>query len=299
LLAVLSQGHHVVLTSDCYRRTRQFCKVVLGRFGVDFTLVEPGDWDALEAAIRPTTRLIVSESPTNPYLHVIDLERLAATARKHRVKTLIDSTFATPINQRPLEFGIDLVLHSATKYLGGHNDLLAGVIAGSDALVGAIQELQAVLGAVPDPHSSYLLIRGVKTLHLRVERQNASALAIARFLESHPKVRRVHYPGLASHPQHDVARAQMRGFGGVVAFEVDGALAEGTRLVDAVRIPYIAPSLGGVESLIEQPALMSYYELTSEERAAVGIKENLVRLSVGVEDPEDLVADLSRALDAV
>ncbi len=296
MLALLSQGQHVVLTSDCYRRTRQFCRTVLSRFGVDFTLVAPDDWQGLQAAIRPTTRLIVSESPTNPYLHVIDLERLVGIARAHKVKTLIDSTFATPINQRPLEFGVDLVLHSATKYLGGHNDLLAGVIAGSDALVGAIQDLQGVLGAIPDPHACYLLIRGIKTLELRVERQNASALAIARFLESHPRVTRVHYPGLESHPQHAIARAQMTGFGGVVAFEIDGGLEAGSRFVDAVRIPYIAPSLGGVESLIEQPALMSYYELSPEERAAVGIRENLVRFSVGIEDPGDLVADLAQAL---
>lgn len=299
LLALLSQGQHVVLTSDCYRRTRQFCRAVLSRFGVEFTLVAPDDWEGLEAAIRPSTRLIVSESPTNPYLHVIDLERLVAIARAHKVKTLIDSTFATPINQRPLEFGVDLVVHSATKYLGGHNDLLAGVIAGSDGLVRAIQDLQGVLGAVPDPHACYLLIRGIKTLELRVQRQNASALAVARFLEAHPRVTRVYYPGLESHPQHAIARAQMAGFGGVVAFEVAGGLEAGSRLVDAVRIPYIAPSLGGVESLIEQPALMSYYELSPEERASVGIRESLIRLSVGIEDATDLVADLSQALERV
>lgn len=297
LLALLSQGQHVVLTSDCYRRTRQFCRAVLARFGVEFTLVAPDDWDGLEAAIRPTTRLIVSESPTNPYLHVIDLERLVSIAKAHKVKTLIDSTFATPINQRPLEFGVDLVLHSATKYLGGHNDLLAGVIAGSDGLVRAIQDLQGILGAIPDPHACYLLIRGIKTLELRVERQNTSALEIARFLEAHPRVTRVHYPGLESHPQHAVARAQMAGFGGVVAFEIDGGLEAGSRFVDAMRIPYIAPSLGGVESLIEQPALMSYYELSPEERAGVGIRENLIRFSVGIEDRADLIADLAQALE--
>lgn len=296
MLALVSQGQHVVLTSDCYRRTRQFCRAVLSRFGVEFTLVEPDDWSGLEAAIRPTTRLIVSESPTNPYLHVIDLERLAALARKHRVKTLIDSTFATPVNQRPLEFGIDLVVHSATKYLGGHNDLLAGAIVGSDGLVSIIRELQAILGAVPDPHACYLLIRGLKTLAIRVERQNASALAVARFLAAHPRVSRVHYPGLDSHPQHAVAKAQMTGFGGVVAFEIDGTLEDGSRFIDAVRIPYIAPSLGGVESLIEQPALMSYYELAPEERAAVGIRENLIRFSIGIEDTADVIADLEQAL---
>ncbi|MFN7954623.1 MAG: aminotransferase class I/II-fold pyridoxal phosphate-dependent enzyme [bacterium] len=296
MLALLSQGQHVVLTSDCYRRTRQFCRAVLSRFGVEFTLVEPDDWDALEGAIRPTTRLIVSESPTNPYLHVIDLERLVTLARKHKVKTLIDSTFATPVNQRPLEFGVDLVVHSATKYLGGHNDLLAGAIVGGDGLVSVVRELQAILGAVPDPHACYLLIRGLKTLAIRVERQNASALAVARFLAAHPRVTRVHYPGLETHPQHAIAAAQMTGFGGVVAFEIDGTLDDGSRFIDAMRIPYIAPSLGGVESLIEQPALMSYYELAPEERAAVGIRENLIRFSIGIEDAADLIADLDQAL---
>lgn len=299
LLAMLRAGQHVLLTDDCYRRTRQFAGQFLTRLGIEVSMVPTDDYKKIEASIRKNTRLFITESPTNPYLNVLDLERLVEIGRRHDLKILIDATFATPVNQRPIEFGVDLVLHSATKYLGGHNDLLAGAIVGREGIVAAIREAQGVLGSVSDPHSAYLLIRGLKTLALRVERQNASAQRIAEFLEGHPGVRRVYYPGLKSHPQHGVARRQMKGFGGVVSFEVEGGIQEATRVVDAVRIPYLAPSLGGVESLIEQPALMSFYELTSEERAAIGIKDNLVRYSVGIEDPEDLVEDLRQALDQI
>ncbi|GBD27609.1 Cystathionine beta-lyase [bacterium HR30] len=251
----------------------------------------------MEESIRQTTRLIFSESPTNPYNRVLDLEKVAAIGRRHRVKTIIDSTFATPINQRPIEFGVDLVIHSATKYLGGHNDLLAGVVCGSRDLISGIRDLQGITGAVVDPFAAYLLIRGLKTLALRVERQNANATRIAEFLARHPKVERVHYPGLPTHPEHEVAKRQMKGFGGVVSFEVRGDLATASRVVDACKIPRIAPSLGGVESLIEQPALMSFYELTTEERLQIGIRDNLIRYSVGIEDADDLIADLAQALD--
>ena len=201
LFAMLSKGAHVVVTDDAYRRTRQFLNQVLRRY-VEVTTVPAGDYERIEEAIRRTTRLVFSESPTNPYNRVVDLERLAELGRRHRVKTVIDSTFATPINQRPIEFGIDLVIHSATKYLGGHNDLMAGAVLGSRNLnlVGAIRDLHAVTGAVPDPFAAYLLIRGIKTLALRVTRQNENAQRIAEFLEAHPKVERVHYPGLKSHP---------------------------------------------------------------------------------------------------
>jgi cystathionine gamma-synthase len=209
---------------------------------------------------------------------------------------VIDSTFATPFNQRPLEMGVDLVIHSGTKYLGGHNDLLLGCILGGEGLVSAVKDFQGMLGSVPDPTSCYLLARGLKTFALRLARQNASGQAVAEFLAGHPKVERVHYPGLPGHPDHAVARRQMRGFGGVVSFELRGSLADCSRFVDAVTIPQIAPSLGGVESLIEQPALMSFYELSTEERERVGIKDNLVRFAVGVEDVEDLIRDLDQAL---
>jgi cystathionine gamma-synthase len=297
LYAVLSHGSHVVVTDDSYRRTRQFLTQVLHRYGIEVSIAPAGDYEAIEEAIRPTTRLLVSESPTNPYNYIVDLERFADIGRRHRVKTVIDSTFATPFNQRPLEFGIDLVLHSATKYFGGHNDLLAGAVLGSAELVDGIRSLQAVTGGIIDPFAAYLLIRGLKTFALRIARHNDNAQALAEFLATHPRVAAVHYAGLPSHPHHEVARRQMRGFGGVVSFEVVGDLEATSRVVDACRIPQIAPSLGGAESLIEQPALMSFYELTTEERLMVGIKDNLIRYSLGIEDKEDLIGDLAAALD--
>jgi cystathionine gamma-synthase len=297
LFAVLSHGSHVVVTDDSYRRTRQFLTQVLHRYGIEVSVARAGDYEAIEGAIRPTTRVMISESPTNPYNYIVDLERFGEIGRRHRIKTIIDATFATPFNQRPLEFGVDLVLHSATKYLGGHNDLLAGAVLGSVDLIDGIRGLQAVTGAIADPFTAYLLIRGLKTFALRIARQNATAQALAEFLQSHPRITAVYYAGLATHPQHNVARRQMRGFGGVVSFEVAGDLDATSRVVDACRIPQIAPSLGGVESLIEQPALMSFYELTTEERLLVGIKDNLIRYSVGIEDSDDLIADLTAALE--
>ena len=297
LFAILSHGSHVVVTDDSYRRTRQFLTQVLHRYGIEVSVAPAGDYEAIEEAIRPTTRALISETPTNPYNYIVDLERFADIGRRHRVKTIIDATFATPFNQRPLEFGIDLVLHSATKYLAGHNDLLAGAVLGAAELVDGIRSLQAITGAVVDPFAAYLIVRGLKTFALRIERQNANAQALAEFLARHPRVSAVHYAGLSSHPHHDVARRQMRGFGGVVSFEITGDIEAASRVVDACRIPQIAPSLGGVESLIEQPALMSFYELTTEERLQVGIKDNLIRYSAGIEDAEDLIADLAAALE--
>lgn len=299
LLAMLPTGSHVILTDDCYRRTRQFVRTMLARLGVEHSIVSASDLNALEAAIRPTTRMIVSESPTNPYLRVVDLKGLATIAKRHRVKTLIDATFATPLNLRPLEYGIDIVVHSATKYLGGHNDLLAGAIVARPDLIAALRQTQGMLGGICDPHSAWLLLRGMKTLALRIERQNANGLALAQFLEEHPRVARVYYPALPSHPDHAIATAQMRGFGGVISFEIDGSLEDTSRFIDALRIPAIAPSLGGVESLVEQPALMSFYELTTEERLAVGIRNNLVRYACGIEDTNDLLRDLEQALAAL
>jgi cystathionine gamma-synthase len=297
LFAMLSRGTHVVVTDDSYRRTRQFLNQTLHRYGIEVSTVPSGDYEALEDAIRPTTRVLVSESPTNPYNRIMDLERFRDIGRRHRVKTLIDATFATPFNQRPLAFGIDAVIHSATKYLGGHNDLLAGAVLGSQAIVDGVRSLQGITGAVVDPFVAYLLVRGLKTFALRMERQNASAQAIAEFLASHPRIDAVHYPGLPGHPAHAIAKRQMRGFGGVVSFEVHGDLDTASRVVDACEIPHIAVSLGGVESLIEQPAVMSFYELSTEERLQIGIKDNLIRYAVGIEDTEDLIGDLSQALD--
>ena len=296
LLALIKKDTHIIFTNDCYRKTRQFANEILGKFEIEYALVEP-KVDAIAAAIQSNTQIIFTESPTNPYMNVVDLEKLVPLARENQIKTNIDSTFATPYNQRPLEFGVDLVIHSATKYLGGHNDLLAGCVIGRHGLVSVIKDVQGMLGPVVDPMSSYLLNRGRKTFALRIEKQNQNGQRIAEFLEQHPKVIRTFYPGLASHPDHQIAKAQMRGYGSVVSFELDGTIDECSRFVDAMKIPYIAPSLGGVESLIEQPALMSFFELTTEQREAIGIKENLIRFAIGIEDSEDLIADLEQALE--
>lgn len=304
LLSILPAGSHVIFTDDCYRKTRQFCNTFLRRLGIETTQVPMGDYEALVGAIQEDTRLIISESPTNPYLRVVDLERLVEVAQRHRVKTIIDATFATPVNQRPLDLGVDLVIHSGTKYLSGHNDIMAGVVVGEAGLLHALRQSQGMLGGVIDPHAAYLLERGLKSLALRVEQQNRSAQVVAEYLERHPKIESVWYPGLRSHPDHEVACAQMSGFGGVVSFTVapvsgEKPLDTTSRLIDAMTIPYIAPSLGGVESLIEQPALMSYYELSTEERLAIGIRDNLVRFAIGIEDVADIVADLEQALGGI
>lgn len=296
-LALAKGGQHIVLFQDCYRMTLEFVTDVLARFGVTHTLLAAGDVGALPDAIRPETRLVISESPTNPYLSCVDLERVAAACKARRtVKSMIDATFATPVNCRPASFGIDLVVHSATKYLAGHNDVLAGVVCGPTGLISMVRDLRGVLGGVCDPHAAFLVGRGLKTLTLRVQRQNATALALAERLEKHPRIERVFYPGLASHATHAVARAQMRGFGGVVSFIVKGGLTAASRVVDAVKLARIGPSFGGVEALIEQPAVMSYYEMTTEQRQAIGIADGLIRLSVGIEETVDLVADIEQAL---
>ena len=297
LLALVKAGDHGVLFRDAYRRTRQFVVGTLARFGVEHTLVEPGSLDELAQAFRPRTRLAITESPTNPYLRCVDLGQLAAVCRAHRVKSIVDATFATPVNVCPLSHGVDLVIHSATKYLGGHNDVLGGTVAGSAALISLVRDLRGVLGGVVDPHAAAMIGRGMKTLALRVARQNETALAVASALEGHPAVERVYYPLLASHPDHAVARAQLRGGGGVVSFVVKGGRAAARRVVDSFRLARIAPSLGGVETLVEQPALMSFHELDDAELAAIGIDAGLIRLAVGVEETDAVVVDALRALN--
>jgi cystathionine gamma-synthase len=299
LLAMLKPGDHVVMTSDCYRRTRQFLTTTLAKFGVRHSFIEPGSSAALEAAIEPGhTRMIITEAPTNPYLRVVDIAAYAAIKRKHPgVKLLVDATLATPAVFRPLEFGADLVLHSCTKYLAGHNDVLAGVVCGASPLITALRDARGVFGGMPDPHGAYLLVRGLKTLAVRMRQHNASALRVAKFLEQHAAVERVFYPGLESHQDHAAALAQFTGgFGGMVSFRVRGDLKRAAAFVDRTQLPTIGPSMGGVETLIEQPALMSFYELTTEQREAIGIFDNLIRLSVGLEDADEIIADLDQAL---
>lgn len=299
LLALVPRNGHIVTTTDCYRRTRQFVATVLPKLGIETTVVEPSDIAALERALERETALFFSESPTNPYLRVIDIPRVAGLCHARGAQVVIDATFATPINQRPLELGADVVIHSGTKYLAGHNDVMAGALVGNTEVLAPVRELLGIMGSVLDPHAAYLLLRGMKSLALRVDRANANASAIALHLDRHPKIERVHYPGLESHPQHEIARAQMSGFGGVVSFEVVPDFEATSKFVDALQIPYIAPSFGGCESLVEQPAVVSYWDKSPEERAQLGIKDNLVRYACGVEDAEDLIADLDQALDRI
>jgi cystathionine gamma-synthase len=250
----------------------------------------------MDRAVNRKTRFIISESPTNPYLNIFDLERLGRIAKKHNVLTLVDSTFATPMNQRPLEFGVDLVIHSCTKYLAGHNDILAGAVLGRQALIDPIRDLHKAMGGVIDPHCCYLLLRGLKTFPIRMAIQNRAGMAVAEFLETHPRVQRVYYPGLESHPHHAIAKAQMSGFGGVVTFEIKNGLSGAKRFLDNLKLCFIAPSLGGVETLITHPATVSYYNQTRKQRYALGIKDELIRVAVGVEDINDIIADLDQAL---
>jgi len=296
LFAILKAGQHIIITDDAYKRTLDFCRACLDRFDIECTVVKMCDYDAMEKAIKPNTRVFFSESPTNPYLNIMDLERLMNIFEGRDILVISDSTFATPYNQKPLEYGIDIVIHSATKYLGGHNDLLGGVVLGRKELTTPIREYLKITGGVIDPHPSYLLIRGLKTFELRMKRHNENGQQVAEYLESHPKVNRVYYPGLASHPHHDVAKRQMKGFGGVVTFEVEDDVSYALEFMSRLKIINIGPSLGGVESLITHPATISYYNVPREERLALGIKDGLIRLAVGVENVEDIINDIDQAL---
>ncbi len=297
LMAHLNAGDEIVFFDECYHRSREFCRKHLTRFGVGFREVTTCDYEAMEQAITPRTKFLVSESPTNPHLSVVDIERFADIGRRRGVLTLIDATLCTPYNLKPLEAGVDFVLHSATKYLGGHNDLLAGAVIGSRELLEPVRHLRGIMGGVNSPHNAYLLERGLKTLALRMERHNANGLTVARFLEAHPRVERVLYPGLESHPFHRIAARTMRGYGGLVTFFIkDADWRQTAAVVDAVTIPRIGPSLGGVESLIEQPMVMSYWSYSPADRATFRIPDNMVRMACGIEDADDLIADLAQAL---
>src|SRR3954471_1799167 len=298
-LECLDQGAHVVAVDDLYGGSRRLFERVRKRSaGIEASYVDLTDVGALESALRPTTRLIWVETPTNPTLKLVDLERGAAIAKRRGILTGADNTFASPYLQRPLEHGFDLVVHSTTKYLNGHSDMVGGVaiVGGNSELAGGIKFLPNAVGAIQGPFDSFLALRGLKTLSLRMERHCASALKIATWLERHPKVRRVYYPGLASHPQHAIAKKQMRGFGGMISAELAGTLDDAKRFLERCRLFALAESLGGVESLIEHPALMTHGSVPPEVRETLGINDTLVRLSVGIEDADDLMADLSAAL---
>jgi len=298
LMAKLSSGDEIVIFDQCYHRTREFCSKHLSRFGIVTHQVETGDFNAMDAAINHRTKLLISESPTNPHLSVIDMEQFVALGESRKVETLIDATLATPYNIRPIDYGVDYVWHSATKYMGGHNDLLAGVICGAKEKLEEVRKLRGILGGINSPHNMYLLERGLKTFALRMERHNENGQLIAEFLENHPRIERVFYPGLKSHTSHSIAKRTMKGFGGLITFLIrDADWKQTAVIIDACRIPKIAPSLGGVESLIEQPFVMSYFDYSSEERKRFGIADNMIRMSCGIEDSKDLISDLEQALD--
>jgi len=299
IMALLKSGDHIVAQRDIYGGTNKFLTQWLPKYGVETTFVDTVEYSQHEDAIRPNTRLLYLESPTNPTLRVVDLKKVTAIAKQYRLLTMIDSTFATPVNQRPVEFGVDLVMHSGTKYLAGHSDLICGVIAGQADLIEQIHHTRTTLGGNMDPHAAWLLLRGIKTLAVRVQRQNLNALRVAQFLVKHPKVRRVNYPLLAGHPQHRLALEQLQGGGGMVSFEVDGSGEDACRLSEALNLFTLAPSLGGVDSLVSIPVLTSHAMISPEDRLKMGVAEQLIRLSVGIENADDLIADLDQALGAV
>jgi cystathionine gamma-synthase len=299
LFTLLSPGDHVVSIKDTYGGTNKLFIEFLPRFGIEVSLCNTGDHKAIETAISQGCKAVYLESPTNPTIKVVDIERLAGMAHRHGAVVIVDNTLATPINQQPLKLGADLVIHSATKFLGGHADALGGVVCGDSDLVARIYHFREITGACLDPMAAYLLLRGMKTLHLRIARQNESALKIARFLESHPQVVSVFYPGLESHENHEIAHRQMRGFGGVLSFVIRGGFDAVKSFLPRLRYAHLAANLGAVETVAGPPSTTSHVESSRKERAAAGIPEALIRYSVGIEDAEDLIADLRQALNRV
>jgi cystathionine gamma-synthase len=299
LFTLLSPGDRVVSVKDTYGGTNKLFIEFLPRFGIEVKLCETNNHQEIETAIAQGCKVVYLESPTNPTVKVVDLRRLAAAAHRSGAVVVVDNTLATPINQQPLKLGADLVIHSATKFLGGHADALGGVVCGAAELVARVYHFREITGACLDPMAAYLLLRGMKTLHLRIARQNESALKIARFLEAHPRVVKVFYPGLKSHESYQVARRQMSGFGGVLSFAIQGGFASVKSFLPRLRYANLAANLGAVETVAGPPSTTSHVESSTEERAAAGIPEALIRYSVGIEDAEDLIADLRQALDKV
>jgi cystathionine gamma-lyase len=299
ILALVSAGDHVIAQTRHYMSTAKIMDEMLPRFGVEVTLVEQADINAFAEAIRPNTKLIMVETPANPTLVVTDLAAVVELARPHGIIVVADNTFASPINQRPHDFGVDIVIHSATKYLGGHHDITAGVICTSEELAEKIWHTHISIGSVLSPMDAWLLLRGLRTLPMRIERINSNALALAEFLEQQPQVERVYYPGLPSHPQHELAKRQMRGFGAVIAFAIKGGYEETQRFVSALKLPPNAVSLGGIDSLVVHTAAMWEGVMNEEQMRIAGIPSNFVRFSVGIEHIEDLKADVLQALQAI
>lgn len=298
IMAYMKPGGHIIFTNDCYRQTRDFAINFLEKFGIEISIVEPKS-DVIESEIKPNTNIIFTETPTNPYLRVIDLKSVVSIAKKHNILTMIDATLATPYNLRPLDYGIDIVIHSATKYLGGHNDLLAGVVLGGQEILESLNKIQRMFGAIPGPLTCFLLERGLKTFTLRMQHHNKAGQIIAKMLESHPKIEKVWYPGLKSHPDHKIAKSQMKGFGSVITFLINGDNEKTWKFIDSLELFLITPSLGGSESLITQMSTMSFFDYPEEYRKNIGIVDNLVRIALGLEDIEDLIEDLKQALDKI
>jgi cystathionine gamma-lyase len=295
----LSSGDHVIYEENVYGGTHRMFVQVLARFGMQFTALDGRDLDAVRDAIKPSTRLIHIETPTNPMMRVTDLRGIVQLAHEREITVAVDNTFASPYNQRPLELGADVVVHSSTKYLNGHSDVIGGIAVTSDDQIAAdLRFMQKAAGAVPGPWDSWLVLRGTKTLHVRMQAHNANGQRVAEYLEKHPALEAVHYPGLPSHPQHELAKCQMRGFTGMVSFEL-GSLERASRVAQATRLFALAESLGGVESLIGHPAIMTHASVPKEMRERMGVSDGLLRLSVGIEEVEDLIDDLDRALKKV
>jgi methionine-gamma-lyase len=295
LLSVLKAGDEVIATQALYGGSYRLMRDIFPRMGIVVRHVDT-DLGGIERLVNPRTKALYIETPTNPTLRLVDLRKAAAFAKEWDLISLIDNTFASPVLQKPLEIGFDLVMHSATKYLAGHSDVIAGAIVGRASLIKAAREMVIYLGGSMDPEAAFLLIRGMKTLEVRMKRQCATALIVAKFLEKHPKVARVHFPGLASHPDHKLARKQMKGFGAMMAFDMKGGLPAARRMCDRTRIFLLAASLGGVESLVLLPAYSSHYRMSEKELLAAGLAPGTVRASIGLEDPEDLIEDLRQAL---
>lgn len=298
VMSQLQSGDHIIAQRNHYAATTVLFRDILPRFQIECTFVDNTNNDEFVAAIRPNTKLLYVETPTNPLMQITDLRAIAALAQQHNLRTMVDNTFATPLNQRPLDLGCDVVLHSATKYIGGHHDVTAGLIVGSKEMVEQIWRFALVSGSVSSPFDSWLLLRGLRTLGLRIERHNHNAMALASFLEAHPQIERVYYPGLASHPQHELAQAQMHGFTGMLSVDVNGGYAGAEKMIASLQLGIRAASLGGFETLVVHPAAMWSLQLTPEQQRATGISESLVRISVGLEDTPDIIADFEQALNS-
>jgi len=299
VLSLLQTGDTLLTTADIYGGAYHFFHDFLPRFGIKTIMVPSHEVEDLEAAMTPETKMVYVESPTNPLLNILPLREVAELGKKHGCITVIDNTFATPINQTPSDFGFDVILHSATKYLGGHSDIIAGAVAGPEEIIKTLRKTLRILGPTLDPFAAWLMLRGMKTLDVRVKRQNENTLKLAEYLASHPKVKRVFYPGLPSHPHHELAKKQMSGFGGVLSFEIDGTGEDAARFVESVEMMAMAPSLGAVETLITQPVTTSHRSFTPEDRKKAGISDSLVRVAVGIENIEDLIADCEKGFAAL